>query len=139
MDEMNLWLTPLILLPGVALLIISTSGRFNRLHDEVHAQLHRRHGTGAHVAAHLTRRARLFRDALVALYICVGMFSLASFLGMMAALWAAETSAWIVLGITAGGILCLTFAAFQLIRESILSLRVIEDHHHETAAPEQDS
>ncbi len=128
MNEMNLWLTPLILLPGVALLIVSTSARFNRLHDEVHALIHHVHEASPLVEKHLMTRSRLFRDALVALYLCVAMFSLASLLGMLEALLQGMSSAWVVLGVTAVGILCLTFSAFQLIRESTLSLEIIEEH-----------
>lgn len=134
MDEMNLWLTPLILLPGVALLIVSTSARFNRLHDELHQLMHAAPGEAVAVADHLTRRGRFFRNALVALYVCVGMFSLASFLGMLAALWELTMASWIVLGISAGGILCLCFAAYELIRESVLSLHIIEDHRRDFGA-----
>ncbi len=128
MNEMNLWLTPLILLPGVALLIVSTSARFSRIHDEIHGLLHHEEDASPKVTEHLLARSRYFRDALVALYLCVALFSLASLLGMLAALWQAMTSAWVVLGVTAGGILCLTFSAFQLIRESLLSLEIIEEH-----------
>lgn len=135
MDEMNLWLTPLILLPGVALLIVSTSARFNRLHDEVHQLMREAHGERITVADHLTRRGRFFRNALVALYVCVGMFSLASFLGMLAALWEASMASWIVLGISAFGILCLCFAAYELIRKSVLSLHIIEDHRRDFGKP----
>ena len=36
MDIVGVWLSPLLLLPGAGLLIMSTSQRFNRLHDEIH-------------------------------------------------------------------------------------------------------
>jgi hypothetical protein len=39
MPQTELWLTPLILLPGVALLIMSTSVRFGQVHDEFHVFL----------------------------------------------------------------------------------------------------
>ena len=35
----EVWLTPLLLLPGVALLIVSTSHRFAQLHSEFHRLL----------------------------------------------------------------------------------------------------
>ena len=127
MDEMNLWLTPLILLPGVGLLIMSTSARFNRLHDEVHEMMHHAH-TPPEVSAGLLQRGRLFRNALVGLYVCVALFAAASLLGMLAALWESEDATWLVLGITAGGVLCLMCAALLLIRESILSMEIIEAH-----------
>lgn len=36
MIDSSTWITPLLLMPGVALLILSTAVRYNRLHDEVH-------------------------------------------------------------------------------------------------------
>lgn len=129
MNDVGL-LTPLILLPGVALLIVSTSARYSRLHDEVHGILHDRQAPPL-VVNGLLRRGRLFRNALVLLYVCVALFSLASLLGMGAILWEQdELGVWIVLLITTGGILCLTIAAVVLIREALLSLKVIEAHRH---------
>lgn len=127
MDEMNLWLTPLILLPGVGLLIMSTSARFNRLHDEVHEVMHHAHTPPA-VTQRLLQRGRLFRNALVGLYVCVALFAAASLLGMLAVLWQSEDATWLVLGITAGGVLCLMCAALLLIRESVLCMEIIEAH-----------
>ncbi len=116
---MGLWLTPLILLPGVALLIMSTSLRYNHLHEA--------DGLSETGRAHLMQRARFFFHALVSLYVCVGLFSLASLLGMLTAA-SPDLSAWIVLPLTALGVLSLTFAAVQLVRESILAHEVIEEH-----------
>ncbi len=36
MEDAELWLTPLIILAGVALLIVATSVRYLQLHNEVH-------------------------------------------------------------------------------------------------------
>jgi len=43
MEVIGIWLSPLLLLPGAALLILSTSNRLNRLHDEVHHQIDEKH------------------------------------------------------------------------------------------------
>ncbi len=83
---MSVWLTPLILLPGAALLVMSTSIRFNRLHDEVHQLAHHEQEAPPGALADLLRRARPFRNTLVALYVCVGLFAVASLPGMAAAL-----------------------------------------------------
>lgn len=123
----SLWLTPLIFLPGVALLILSTSARFNRLHDEVHDLLDHGHAVPAGTVRRLMRRARLFRTALVALYVCVGLFAVASLLGALFLGWS-EASRWLVVGFLVTGIACLCAAAGLLIRESILSLDIIEAH-----------
>ena len=52
------FVVPLALLPGVALLIVSTSARYAALHDEVH-RLIDRHDTDS--MADVRRRARLFQ------------------------------------------------------------------------------
>ncbi|MDX1428910.1 MAG: DUF2721 domain-containing protein [Rhodothermales bacterium] len=126
MDPLSLWLTPLILLPGVGLLIVSTSNRYNRLHDEVHDMIDHRHASVP--MDQLLIRGRLFRNALVSLYCCVALFSLASLLGVVAEELGAG-SEWIVLTLLLLGILCLSVAAMLLIRESLLSFRIIESHH----------
>ena len=61
----------------------------------------------------------------------VALFAVASLLGMMAALWESESSVWIVLGIAAAGIVCLAFASFELIRESLYALDIISEHEHQ--------
>ncbi|RMF61316.1 MAG: DUF2721 domain-containing protein [Bacteroidetes bacterium] len=127
MDLTGLWLTPLVLLPGVALLILSTSVRLNRLHDEVHELADHPGAVSPVEVERLMRRARLYRDALVALYVCVGLFALASLLGIAGAAWSAA-SRWIVLGLLALGIASLLYAAAGLIRESVLSLTIITAH-----------
>ncbi|WP_457651566.1 DUF2721 domain-containing protein [Rhodocaloribacter sp.] len=127
MDLTGLWLTPLILLPGVALLILSTAFRFNRLHDEMHELLEHAGRTSEDVVRRLMRRAFLFRNTLVALYVCVALFALASLLGVLLLEWS-DASRWVVLGLLGAGIGCLAYAALALIRESTLSLDIIEEH-----------
>ena len=39
MESVGLWLTPLVLLPGVAILLISTSARYGEIHAEFHRLL----------------------------------------------------------------------------------------------------
>ena len=61
----EVWLTPLILLPGVALLIISTSARFEQIHNEFHRLLEHPDDHSKIVARNLVLRSTLFRNALV--------------------------------------------------------------------------
>lgn len=122
----TLWLSPLILVPGVALLILSTSVRFNRLHDEIH--LLGKHGEDQlDVLESLMRRGKLFRNALIALYLCVALFSLASLLGAVSEALPLASS-WGTLSLLIPGIACLVFASVVLIAESRLSFRIIEAH-----------
>ena len=123
----ELWLTPLILLPGVALLIMSTSLRYGQIHGEIHHLLEHKDHVSKRAASHLLKRATLFRNALVSLYISVGLFSSAGLLGGLASIWTQRSNS-IVTGLTCLGILSLVFASVQLIRESFLSLEIIKEH-----------
>lgn len=127
MDETNIWLTPLILLPGVALLIVSTSARYGRIHDEIHHLFEHEREASPDAVSRLRQRARLYRDALLSLYICVGLFSLSSLFGMIV-LAGVHSADWVGAGILIVGIAFLFAATVQLIRESILSLEIIRDH-----------
>jgi hypothetical protein len=124
----EVWLTPLILLPGVALLIVSTSARFEQLHAEFHRLLEHPNTHAQILSRSLVRRSKLFRDALASLYVSVGVFSLGSLVGAFVHFfW--PTSLWFVGGFTVIGIGCLVFAAIQLVRESIICLDVIREHN----------
>lgn len=126
MDEL-FFLTPLLILPGVGLLLVSTSTRYANLHDEIHHWVSGSHDLMVIENAHLLKRARFFRNALVSLYLCVLTFTLASLLG--AILDFMNGSAEIVVFIFAFmGIVCLGFASIELVRESLLSMQVIEAH-----------
>jgi len=160
MTELGLWITPLLLLPGVALLVMSTSLRYNRLHDELHhLEIHLQpesdvgwgpDETTADVVADglltaflpapdllarcsaLLRRGRMFRDALVALYAAVALFALAALGGGLLA-WHRQAAYWLVMGLTCLGIAAVLAAAVQLVRESLLSFAVLESHAEELA------
>jgi hypothetical protein len=77
----EVWLTPIILLPGVALLTVSTAHRFGQIQAEFHRLLDHPDSHAQIVARSLLIRARLYRDALASLYASVGLFALGSLLG----------------------------------------------------------
>ena len=134
MDMLGMWLTPLILVPGVAMLVLSTSMRYGQLHEEFHRL--EDHTLTPGTADHLHRRARLLRNALVSLYVSVSLFASASLLGGIATLLYSRTFGIIEL-FSCLGIIMLVYAASQLVRESTLSMRIITEHcdaarHEET-------
>ena len=132
MENAANWITPLLLLPGVALLIMSTSIRYGRIHDEFHHLLEHK-GTLRQKPVHkLLKRSRFFRNALVSLYLSFGLFSLASLLGGLTVQWH-EVSERIVMILTCLGILIIVFASFELIRESLLSWDVIKEHSEDAS------
>jgi hypothetical protein len=124
----EVWLTPLILLPGVALLIGSTSARFGQLHTEFHRLVDHPDAQARILGRHLLKRAVILRNALVALYGSVGLFALGSLLGGVVNLWQPE-SLWVVGGLTIAGIGGVVYASFQLLRESLICLRALQEHH----------
>ena len=123
MESTGLWAAPLLLIPGVGLLVLSTSARSGQLHEE----FHRRHGERhSHAVKHLCQRARLIHSALVSFYVSVAVLSLSSLLGTIANRWF-ETMEWIPQVMTFLGVAFILYAAIQLIRESKLLITVILD------------
>jgi len=121
------WLFPLILLPGVALLVMSTSARYAQIHEELHHILMERETVEETFFIHLGKRATYFRNALVALYISVGTFAVGSLIGAFMDFMGGPSTVTVV-AFSGLGIICLIYASVELIRESLLSLRVIENH-----------
>ena len=122
----EVWLTPILLLPGVALLTVSTAHRFGQIQAEFHRLLNRPDSHAQIVTRSLVVRARLYRDALSSLYASVGLFALGSLLGAVINLWRPH-SLWVVGGLTIAGIAAIVFSAVQLFRESLLSLHVVQE------------
>lgn len=122
------WIMPLLLLPGVGLLLLSTSARFGQLHAEVH-QLFEDAALGNLTVVHdLLQRARLFRYALTALYASSAFFAVGGISGaVLDILWPGAASG-VVLAMAATGTICLLIASVLLVRESTLSLAIIESH-----------
>ncbi len=121
------WLIPIILLPGVALLILSTATRYGQIHSELHHLQEVDEPITAVFQHHLGQRALLFRNALVSLYISVAAFALGSLAGaLLDGLQLPST--WAITLFSIIGVLGLIFATIELIRESSLSFRAIEHH-----------
>lgn len=121
----EIWLTPLVLLPGVALLIQSTSQRLAQIHDEFHHLIDHIDARARIDSRKLVERSSYYRRALVSLYTAVVLFSVGSFLGGL--LHMITTAAiWVVGGLTLVGIGFLTYAALQMVREAFLADSQIE-------------
>lgn len=124
----EIWLTPLILLPGVALLIMSTSARLAQVHTEFHHLLDHPDAHARILRRHLVQRATLYRNALIALYASVGLFSTGSFLGGVINKLAPDFLEFTGT-LTMLGIVCLIIAAGALVIESAICLQVIKEHN----------
>ena len=129
--DTRLWLTPLILLPGVSVLIMSTSARYAQIHSEIHHLLDENNSNTGKIIKHLLIRAKLFRNALVSLYSSAAFLALAGLVGCLSLIWKEFTLESSVLFLIGLGILILLFATVELIRESILSLEIIRSHHRD--------
>jgi hypothetical protein len=127
MQPTELWLTPLILLPGVALLIVSTAARFGQLQTEVHHLLDHPEHRAEIISRRLVQRSRFYRDALAGLYASVVLFTLGSLVGGVINAWQPELL-WVVGGLTIAGIGAVVFASAMMLRESMLSLQIIREH-----------
>jgi ABC-type spermidine/putrescine transport system permease subunit II len=123
MNDAGIWAAPLLLIPAVGLLVLSTSARFGQLHEEFHRH---RGEKDSRALKHLYRRARLIHSALVSFYISVAVLALASLLGTLSGRWL-ESLTWIPQAMTFVGVAMILFSAIQLIRESRLLMTVILD------------
>ena len=129
MHEASTWITPLALLPGVGLLVMSTGLRFGQLHEEIHRRERDVDDMRGHLHGidHLIRRALLFRNALIALYTSAVLLAVSGLIGGVASL-SMTSAASVVIGMSAVAVACLAYAAVTLIRESLLLTQVIEEH-----------
>ncbi len=115
---MNEWATPLLVLPGVGLLVMSTSLRYARLHDELHHHLEMRH-VGTRTVERLLLRGVLFQYALLALYGACALLALSGLAGGLAA------GPWVSGSLLGLGVSSLVVATGLLMRETTVSLDVI--------------
>lgn len=128
MDDVGFWITPLLLLPGVGMLVMSTSNRYQRLHDELHDLVEHRHATPPGFRGLLTRRARLFQGALTALYGSVTVLAFAGLSGVTA-----EFTRWpgvqeLSAGLTVVAVLLVLVASALLVAETRHSRSIIQYH-----------
>ena len=130
MTNTELWLMPLILLPGIALLILSTSTRYSRIHDEIHHLLISSNCNQNNSGKILIKRAVLFRNSLILLYFCVVVFAVTAFAGgIMSTLNVPNNIILMFLFLI--GIINLIIASLFLIQEAFLSLEIIKKHEGE--------
>lgn len=106
-----------MLVPGVALLVMSTSSRFAHVHSEIHNLANHKHEKDiGKLARSLDKRSVIFNNALISLYLSITFLAKASLIGEIAVIWMGNIF-YIVVGLSCLGILCLVFASLQLIRE----------------------
>jgi len=118
-------LIPIGMLPGIGLLILSTSTRYWTVVSDLLGM-----GALQNAAAGLEmRRATLFRDALVSLYVGVALAAASALAGSVLGFIDGKPGRGLAAVGAALAIGCVVFASVQLIRESLLSLRIVALHH----------
>jgi len=130
MSNSELWITPMILLPGIALLILSTSTRYSRIHDEIHHLIDFKENNQKASGKKLIQRAVLFRNSLILLYLSVVVFAVTAFIGGIMSTLNFHNNLFLIL-LFLIGIISLIIASIFLIREAFLSLEIIRKHEAE--------
>ena len=87
MLETASWVSPLLLLPGVGLLLVSTSARFEAIHENIHQLLDEQTAEAKQCAAHAVRRARLLSIAMCSLYFAAAALAASGLCGTIAVWW----------------------------------------------------
>jgi len=121
-------LIPLTYIPGVALLIMSTSQRFINVNNTIHEFSDEECRIQTERVKQELRRAHLFRNSLLALYLSVAFFSLGSLVAFLVNAWGITTSTKVLEIATVIGVFCIVTSVFMLAMESILSLDIIKRH-----------
>lgn len=132
------WVTPLLILHGVGLLLVSTASRYEAVHSEIHTLLAEASPEAAACAIHVAQRARIFRNAMFSLYTSACALGGAGLVGALT-FWIIDQVHWSSLGLSIIGVASLVIAAALLMRESALSLQIVESHRDTlTRGPDQE-
>lgn len=129
MDSIEAWILPFTFIPGVGMLILSTSNRYYHVKELIREIMLEEHKRELWSFDNLIARAHLFHRALVVLYIAIGSFSLSALVSNIHQNWITKyhhiciaVSDMLILS----GVVCVVFASVTLIREATISLRHIE-------------
>ncbi len=129
MDSLQNWIVPFTFIPGVGMLILSTSNRYYHVKDLIRDSILDEKKKKLWSFDELMKRARLFHHALVALYVAIGSFSLAALSANIQQNWFKvhhNIAMAITDALTLSGVFCVVLASSVLIREATLSLRHLE-------------
>ena len=127
MDNLEL-LIPLTYIPGVALLIMSTSQRYIHLDGTIKGHSPEECRVQASKVKFELRRAHLFRNSLIGFYMSVVFFSLGSLVAFLANSWGIGVSKTILEIASVIGVDLIVFSVIVLSFESILTLDTLKRH-----------
>ncbi len=121
-------LIPLTFIPGVALLLVSTTQRYTHVNNTIHGFSEEECRVKSDRVKQELRRAHLFRNSLLGLYLSVVFFSLGSLVAFLVNSWGLETSKAVLEIATVLGVACIVFSVSELALESILTFDIIKSH-----------
>jgi hypothetical protein len=130
MSETVSWVSPLLLLPGVGLLLVSTSARFESVHENIHQLLVEKTREAKQCAVHAAGRARLLAIAMCSLYFATAALALSGLCGAVSVWWPQWPESPAIVFLTLG-VLSLVVSGVTLTRESTLTLAIIAKHSRE--------
>ena len=129
MNGFDLWLAPLLLLPGIGLLIMSTSARFGQLQGQIMQLTSDLSLATLPLARSLRFRGHLFRLALLTLYVNALAFILASTVNGINGLLPVQIPIEVVVLVTVGGFVAMFVSLAALFVESFSADDIIETYH----------
>lgn len=127
MDSLEL-LIPLTYIPGVALLIMSTSQRYINLDNIIKSHSPEECVKQAEKVKLELRRAHLFRNSLIGFYLSVVFFSLGSLVAFLTSRLGIETAHTILEIASIFGVGLIVYSVVCLSWESILTLDLLKRH-----------
>ncbi len=126
MQDHTIWLIPLSLIPGIAILIISTSLKNNQARSEIFQLI--MENKDSERKSRMTnnlKRHLYFRNAFISFYISIVFLVLASLIGTLADKITNLNLLTMILICLAA--LCVVYSAIQLILESLIATRVVKE------------
>ena len=126
MQDHTLWLIPLTLIPGIAILLVSTYLRNNQARSEILKLIaEKKDSERKSRTIDNLKRQLYFRNAFISFYISIVFLVLASILGTLPNTITNLNLLTMILICLAA--LCLVYASIQLISESLIATRVIKE------------
>jgi hypothetical protein len=118
---------PLLLLPGIGILLGVAATRHSTFQTEIHHLMEAPEHLSVKILAHLRSRARYFRNAMIALHLSAITFAIGSLVGGLLEFTTMNGDLPVTI-FTSIGIAASVFGMMELIREAMLSQEVIVDH-----------
>ncbi len=126
MHDNTIWLIPLSLIPGIAILIVSTSLKYNQARKEIFKLItEKKDSERKSRMINNLKRHLYFRNAFISFYISIVFLVLASLIGTLAdKITNLKLLTMILICLAA---LCVVYSAIQLILESLIATRVVKE------------